>query len=173
MKCPTCSTVLVRVLYEGRPVFRCDTCFGYLVGQKRVDGLKASRGRPADELMKEAATEAQDDTESKVRCPRCRIAMAKRLLKEPASFHIDTCKSCELVWFDGGELARLQLAYEISPQGQEAAELQRRHREMTPEDRAEFEQNLANLPEAESPISGGFWDAVSTVGWRRRGRRGG
>jgi len=160
---------LVRVKYEGWPVFRCDTCFGYLVGQKRVDSFKASRSKEAGELMKEAAAEAQEDTESKVRCPRCRVAMDKKLLKEPASFHIDSCKSCEVVWFDGGELARLQLAYEISAKGQEAAEFQRRHQEMTPEERAEFEENLANLPDPETPLSPGALGKTVGKLWRTGG----
>ena len=65
-----------------------------------------------------------------------------------------------MIWFDGGELARLQLGHEIRPQAREVAELERRHREMSPERRAEFEKNLANLPESDSGLDASFHAAV-------------
>jgi len=160
MKCPACTAELVRVTYEGLPVFRCQQCCGYLVGRRRLEGIKRSRGKSVEELKQETLAESRADTEQRVRCPRCRVYMKKEFLKDPASFHIDTCASCELIWFDGGELARLQLAHEITPQAREAAEFQRRLREMSPEQRAQFEENLANLPEPESPLFGGFREAV-------------
>lgn len=158
--------------YEGLPVFRCDHCFGYLVGRQRMEGIRRIRKKSVEELKCETLAEIGEDTQQELRCPRCRGKMRKELLKEPMSFHIDTCGSCRLIWFDGGELARLQLDHEIRPQSKEAAELQRRHREMTPERRAEFEQNLAKLPEAESPWEQGFREAAfeALVG-RRRYRR--
>lgn len=160
MNCPSCAATLVRVTYEGLPVFRCEHCYGYLVGRGRTEGIKRSREKSVEQLKSEALCEGQSDTQERIRCPRCRGRMNKELLKEPASFHIDTCPSCEFIWFDGGELARLQLAHEIRPQAEEAAELQRRHREMSPEQRAEFERNLAKLPQPESPLSAGFREAV-------------
>jgi len=87
--------------------------------------------------------------------------MTKRFLADPALFHLDTCRRCEPVWFDGGELARLQLSYQISPQGKDAAELQRRWREMPPERREEFEQNLARLPVEEAAPFSAFEEALA------------
>ena len=146
MKCPTCDTELARVPYEGLYVLRCEGCFGYLVASRRVEGIKRARRKSIHELMEETTAEGQADSEHPLRCPRCRRKMEKRFLADPALFHLDTCHRCELVWFDGGELARLQLSHEISPRGKDAAELQRRWREMPPERREEFEQNLARLP---------------------------
>ncbi len=160
MKCPTCSDTLVRVKYEGFPVFRCESCFGYLVPVHRIDSFKRSRGKTIEQLKDETLGESRPDTEERIRCPRCKMVMKKEFFKDLASFHTDTCESCELIWFDGGELARLQLCYEMSPQGQDAAEFQRRLREMSPEAKAEFERNLANLPERESAVSGALRESL-------------
>jgi len=171
VKCPACTAELVRVTYEGLPVLRCEYCFGYLLGQKRMEGIQRTRRRSTDELEQEAVAENRGDSEQKIRCPRCRKKMRKEFLKEPASFHTDTCVNCQLIWFDGGELARLQLRHEIRPQAREAAELERRHREMSPERRAEFERNLAKLPEPESPLEAGFKEAVIEALFRSRRSR--
>ncbi len=165
MKCPVCSDELERVTYEGMSVQRCGQCRGVLAGRQRVEAIKRTREKPPKQLMDEAAREANADTEAKVRCPRCRAAMAKQRLPKPASFHIDTCAACKLIWFDGGELARLQLTYEISPQGREAAEFQRRLAEMTPEQKQEFEENLARLPDSLPGDSSGGDDVVWTLLW--------
>ena len=145
MKCPTCSSELKRILYEGLPVFRCMKCHGYLLGENRVEGVKRARKRTAEQLKRDVAAEAGSDTEETIRCPRCRRKMRKRFLKEPAALHLDVCPECEHVWFDGGELARMQLTHEISAQGRDAAEHRRRIEEMTPEAKAEFQRNLSKL----------------------------
>ena len=169
MKCPSCAGQLVRTTYEGLPVFRCDACFGYLMGQKRIDGIKRSRGKSVEQLKQETLSEIGEDTKTIVRCPRCRMKMKKQLLSEPVSLHVDWCKQCDLVWLDGGELARMQLGHEMTPQSRDAAEMQRRHKEMDPERRREFEENLAKLPEQESLVLGALKEALTTR--RRRGWR--
>ncbi|MEE8452517.1 MAG: zf-TFIIB domain-containing protein [Thermoguttaceae bacterium] len=169
MNCPSCAAQLVRTTYEGLPVFRCDECSGYLLGRKRVDGIKRSRGKSVEQLKEETLGESQEDTKTLVRCPRCRMKMKKDLLPEPVSLHVDRCGQCDLIWLDGGELARVQLGHEMTPQGRDAAEMQRRHKEMDPERRREFEENLAKLPERESLVLGALKEALTTR--RRRGWR--
>jgi Zn-finger nucleic acid-binding protein len=78
--------------------------------------------------------------------------MKKRFIEAPASLHVDSCSDCKVGWFDGGELARLQLTYEISPQARYSAEFKRRHEEMTPERKAEFEENLQKLNSEEENL---------------------
>jgi len=151
---------LTRVKYQGFPVFRCDQCCGYLVSRQRMESLKHLWRRPLEQLKQEVLSETQEDAEMPVRCPICRARMSKHWVKPPASFHLDSCQACHVVWLDGGELARLQLAQRASWQGCEAAELQRRWREMSPQRRAEFERNLARLPESlpEHDTAEGGWE---------------
>jgi len=169
MKCPSCAGQLVRTTYEGLPVFRCDECFGYLLGQKRVDGIKRSRDKSVEQLKEETLSESREDTKTIVRCPRCRMKMKKEFLAEPVFLHVDRCKPCDLVWLDGGELARIQLGHEMTPQSRDAAEMQRRLKEMDPQRRQEFEENLAKLPEPESFVLGALKEALThgcRRGWR-------
>jgi len=82
--------------------------------------------------------------------------MVEEYRKHPVPLHIDTCSDCDLVWFDPGELARMQIGYEATAQAKETAELQHRARNMTPEERTQFERNLANLPEGTATLASAF-----------------
>jgi len=166
MKCPVCSAELKRVLYEGFAVFHCLACHGYLMAERRVESIQRTRRRTIEELKRETLAEAQPDSTAALGCPRCGRKMEKRLIKEPVSLHVDTCRPCEFVWLDGGELARLQLGHEISDQAQEAAEFQRRLRAMTPEARAEFERNLKNLKAEDWSIGSVLVEAFFESLWR-------
>ncbi len=165
MKCPRCSTELTRVRYEGFPAFRCEQCYGYLVGRERLETIKHVQTRPVQQLKQEVLGESQGDSQDELRCPGCRGKMQKQFVQPPASIHVDLCTACRLVWLDGGELARLQLSHRISPQGLEEAELRRRYREMSPARRAQLEQNIASLPEslpdeADSDSWGNAWSIL-------------
>ena len=146
-KCPVCRDVpLVRVAYEGFPVFKCPDCKGYLVEQRRVRSIERARGHGTEELVREAKEERQADSQEVRLCPRCHQRMQKRALPAPASCRVDVCESCRMVWFDGGELARLQLWYESTAKGRDEAALRERLKGMSPQRRAEFERNLKKLP---------------------------
>jgi Zn-finger nucleic acid-binding protein len=121
-----------------------------------MESVRRAQATSVSQLQDEVLAERRDDTDDPLKCPRCCAAMQKEFIEEPASFFIDTCRTCELVWFDGGELARLQLSYEISPKGREAAEFQRRLREMTVEEREQFERNLTLLPKGDASVLSGF-----------------
>ena len=154
MKCPVCAQRLARVAYEEFRVSHCPHCRGYLLTVERLAAIKRKGMRSLDDLKREAMEEMGDDTLDRIRCPECRHKMDKKLLPPPAEFHIDRCQDCSLIWFDGGELALYQLHYQASPQGREAEELRRRHAEMSPQRRLEFEERLANMPRADSPFEG-------------------
>ncbi len=172
MKCPVCGSELKRLMYEGFAVFRCMGCHGYLLSDRRVENIKRSNKRAVELLKREVSEESGADTLEEIRCPRCRRKMQKKFIAAPASLHVDLCGDCEMSWFDGGELARLQLTHEISPGGRDAAEFRRRHEEMTPQRRAEFERNLQKLDSGEQmlgPIFGEtFFQALLTLMSGRR-----
>jgi Zn-finger nucleic acid-binding protein len=174
MQCPTCSTELQRSQYEGLPIFHCAACHGHLVATRRAADIARSHEKSPEALRQEALLEAAPDSADVLRCPRCRRQMAKEFLRGTDSFHIDKCRECQLIWFDGGELAKWQLAYEATDQGQEAATLRKRHEQMDPAAKREFEENLARLPESESPLEAAvgeaFWQSFGKLLWALFGR---
>jgi Zn-finger nucleic acid-binding protein len=124
----------------------------------RLESIKRVTRTPTDELAQEAAAFAGDTTD-RVQCPRCRVRMRKEELDVPGTgLHTDVCDSCRLVWFDGGELALLQLAYEQSAEFHNVDELRQRMRELeaSPERKAAFEAALAKLPESQFTLESAF-----------------
>ncbi len=156
MKCPVCSASLRASRYEGLPVFTCDACSGYLVATRRVTDIKRRRMTTKAELIEEAAIDGETDSKDRLRCPRCKGWMQKQSWAEHPSFHLDVCQNCDFVWFDTGELARLQLDFELSDRGQEAARFQDRLKNMTPAEKEEFESALAELPEGDATLASAF-----------------
>jgi len=69
------------------------------------------------------------------------------------SFSLDLCRDCNVVWFDGGELARMQIQYEKSAQALEAYAFQQREETRTEEEQKELEQAFAELPKWQSGLS--------------------
>jgi len=86
--------------------------------------------------------------------------MDKEHWKWADSFCIDKCRDCEVVWFDAGQLARLQLEHEATPRAREASRLQNRHREMTLEEKEQFEHHLACLPEGDATLASAFGEGL-------------
>jgi Zn-finger nucleic acid-binding protein len=157
MKCPLCRQPFIRVRRVNFSVRHCPQCLGYLVDYDRLATIKRSTERSVEELMQEAEATAGIDSLERLRCPQCLEFMRKQLIPPPAEFHIDLCRACNLTWFDGGELASYILHYRISDQGREAEELRRRHEQMSPQRRAEFQQQLDQLPSSgDNPLDGRF-----------------
>jgi Zn-finger nucleic acid-binding protein len=157
MKCPVCSVLMTRVKYSGRPVFQCERCRGHATTEDRLAVILRSAERSVRELKEEVLSAAgTPDSEGRLRCPKCRMPMEKEFREDPALLHVDCCGRCSLVWLDAGELARCQLARRMDPQMQEALEMQRRYREMSPERRQALEEAIEKLPEPENPVAGGL-----------------
>ena len=149
MQCPNCESPLQREVYEDVPVLQCPKCHGYLIEQRRLQLIKLSRERTQDLLAKESATQGADDTLQQVRCPRCkvqRMSKQKVYMDDGSHFFLDVCDECHSVWFDGGELAKLQLDYEASAQALEAFAFEQRARERTPEEEKAFEEQVHKIP---------------------------
>ena len=145
MKCPVCNTELKRILYEGMPVFRCFGCAGYLMQEKRLESIRRIPGTSIELLKQEVIDEYHPDTIEKIKCPRCFYPMRKVKVPPPASLMIDVCGDCGNVWLDGGELARIQLAYESSACGREHSEFRRRYEALTPEEKELLQRRINRL----------------------------
>ena len=111
MNCPVCNTTLARVKYEGFAVRQCCTCRGYMVSMKHLALIRSTDEKTVEELMQEVAGETGRDNDETLRCPQCAKPMQRSRVPDPGSFDVDRCKRCQLVWLDGGELARYQLTW--------------------------------------------------------------
>ena len=154
-KCPACTFDLTQRAYEGFRILQCGQCFGHLVPVQRFEAIKRLEGKSLDELKDEVDSSLHEDCASHVKCPRCYRRMDKQTVDLPlVDFQTDLWRTWQLVWLDGGELALVQLAYQIRNNFIDAQELKRRMNELeaTPDRKAQFEQNLANLPKAQNPL---------------------
>ena len=150
MKCPVCkSEKLVNTQYESVPVKSCAVCEGQLVRTSRLTAIKTKREKSDEEFLNELASPNANDTEKVIFCPSCLRRMTRR--KESVGkqrFFVDECTKCECVWFDAGELAKIQLHYEESEQGTEMLRFHERLTNMTQEERAELDERISKLPKA-------------------------
>ncbi len=154
--CPVCGIELTRTKYEGFPVWECAKCCGRLAARSRVKAIERTRRKGREELVREAVGEKGADTTHELRCPKCHGPMRREPLHRYLDVRVDVCRSCDVIWFDGGELALLQLAYEATPGALRDAEFRERIETMSPERRARFEDNLRRLEAGPSDLGDAF-----------------
>lgn len=114
--------------------------------QKRLDSIRRIPSMSIELLKQEVVTESKADTTAKIKCPHCFYPMEKVRLESPASLTIDVCGDCNHIWLDGGELARIQLAYECSNFGRDQIELRHRYESLTPEEKEALQRRIDKLP---------------------------
>jgi len=156
MNCPTCEAELSRTTYENQAVFQCAQCGGYLVDRQDMVVIKKYQGQTREELEAELAKHPGRERGETVKCPKCRARrMDKRNMHVGNSerIQLDLCPSCDVVWFDAGELARMQLHYEQSVQAVQSLAQRDADEIDDPARQAEFEKNLAALPKTQSGVS--------------------
>lgn len=151
MDCPVCDRELHRDRYEGVSIFRCDECHGVFAEERRIQQIKILHEHSHSDLEHEAESEAMPDTEGRLRCPKCFRYMVKANVHlddddRNDSFQIDICHDCDSIWFDGGELARLQLEFEHSAQAVEAWRLRKLAGQRTPAEEKHLEEEIAHAP---------------------------
>ena len=155
--CPTCKVELVNEAYEGHQIFQCPDCLGYLMKRQRMAQIQSTRETSSEQLESHAADRAAADRTDLMRCPRCRVQrMNKQKIlfdKRPdESFQIDVCSKCQMVWFDGGELAKFQLDYESSAKAIDQLERQQLAQSLDGERKEELEQRIAAMPMASNGL---------------------
>ncbi len=167
MKCPICKLDLVRGKYIGATVHECMGCQGALLVTARADRIERRVNKNVAQLVREIATTTAGDTQETVRCPRCRAEMAKRPIRQ-LGLSVDDCQQCGMSWFDGGELAALQLLFESKPQTVELNRMRERLEQMTEEERLEYEANIRRLTDLGSPVGQAFREAAFELSVRFR-----
>ena len=168
MKCPACKVELERETYEDRPVFHCQQCRGYLVNHTQLRFIKGSRQRNEESLEQDAVRQSGTQGQEPVRCPKCLAATMNKKRMDMTHlggkpFQVDVCKACRLIWFDGGELAKLQLNYELSDKAIEELEMQVQAASRTPQEQAEFERTLADVPHSQTGVLGTSMESIWAV----------
>ncbi len=178
--CPLCKVLLERIRYEGFPVHKCPSCHGALLENKRIEHIKRKMDRSLDELVGESNAERANNTVKPIRCPRCHNTMQKHEASadDMASFKVglepfcvDVCTQCDITWLDGGELAKMQIDYEASPKGREAAKHYVSYDELDAAGKAKFVRTIAGAtPDSAAQGVNAFASAISHVlyGMRRR-----
>ncbi len=163
--CPICNIELLWANYEGVRVMSCRKCYGYLVDINALKRIKRVEQASPGQLASEADTESSNNSEYEIRCPRCLITMRKITESFPElEVKLDYCKSCSLIWFDGGELAKLQQGYETTAKAMQIRAIRQRSMafEADPERKAKFAENVAQAPDGpESLLSAGMGRGVS------------
>jgi len=169
--CPLCGIPLQRVRYEGFPIHRCPGCNGVLIENARIGQITRKMDATVEEIMAEANAGRGGDTLREIRCPRCRFAMRKdRAFANDAAtkkagldaFGVDVCDQCGVTWLDGGELAKIQLNYELSPAGLESRRHYVNYDKLDPAQKEEFIRALAgSVPDVASSYAEAFADAVA------------
>ena len=153
--CPLCALPLEPVAYTGFGVLHCRQCRGHLVDTSRLASIKSVAGKSQAELKDEVTGGYHSDHAGPVKCPTCRMPMRKQPVPLPGlTLQLDVCKTCSLIWLDGGELALVQLDHRTTPAFRDAQQMKQRMAalEADPERKAAFEENLANLPDEADPL---------------------
>ena len=169
MNCPACQNELVRGKYAGANVRECTECGGALLATSRARKIERRVNKDIDQLKQELESSQPDDIQDSIRCPSCRARMRKRLIRM-FDFFVDDCSQCEMSWFDGGELAALQLLFEVKPQTVELNAMRDRLKNMTEDERKEYEANIAKLQDLGSPMGQAIRGASFELAikyWRR------
>ena len=111
MKCPGCGRTLGRRPFRDRIRFSCGTCGGSLVAVGVLRSLCRSQ-EFVNRLWKSSATAPSAPGK---KCPCCNQTMRRCFLagdNGDVTLELDLCRSCQMVWFDPGELSQVALTEE-------------------------------------------------------------
>ena len=153
-KCPVCNNViLTQVEYEGFRILQCKDCYGYLVPKRRMEFIKRTVDKSQEDLMEDVSAEFKGSSSERLRCPKCFQKMTKHRIKmRLLDIQADVCESCDLIWFEGGKLALLKLAYMGTEKFSNAQDIKQRLEgvDASPERKAMYKANLSQLPREKS-----------------------
>ena len=108
LPCPLCAAPLAKSLLDDTHVIEhCEKCRGVLLERAvfamAVNGRRARAAGPGVPL----AEIDRREFHRRVTCSKCRTAMDVHPYYGPGNVVIDTCRKCDLVWLDFGELQQI------------------------------------------------------------------
>ncbi len=121
--CPQCNQPLGEILYEGAPVFRCHFCGGVFANRDVVPRIIIREDfafNPSIERLAEIVLKTYSQgikagnfkVVYKLDCPKCKGKMVRGFFSYGYPIEVDSCQSCQYVWFDKDELETLQFLSE-------------------------------------------------------------
>ena len=108
--CERCDNAMQTVYYEGIAIKLCFNCKGIFLNKKKLEAIEESQ----EIRIPEDTPKPMNGPEVLRSCPTCSTVMAKRKHGKIRVTTVDYCEDCDGIWLDKGELASIQLGYEIA-----------------------------------------------------------
>jgi Zn-finger nucleic acid-binding protein len=106
--CPLCAAPLARSVIDGRHfVEHCERCRGVLMERAAFADVVTRRRAAAAGPATIPVPLDPKELRREVTCPRCRTRMDVHPYYGPGTVVIDTCRECDSVWLDSGELTQI------------------------------------------------------------------
>lgn len=119
MQCPTCSTTLTTIDYEGIKIETCPGCEGQWLDAGELGHIARAREVRFDEEERRAIAAACKITpvvlehhDRDLACPRCGGRTDAINYGGDSGIIIDKCPACVGIWLDAGELEKIQMLVE-------------------------------------------------------------
>jgi Zn-finger nucleic acid-binding protein len=112
MDCPRCKSPLTQGNDDEQIAMRCNQCSGVMIKQRNL--FKVIQKLSDDHILgnyTHGPTEASQHNEPVGSCPECSTTMEHYGYMENKNVMIDVCPSCNWLWADPQELARMTLTY--------------------------------------------------------------
>lgn len=120
MDCPKCAVPLEVVNYEGVQVDRCKQCKGVWLDDGEIVKIVQTKQQTFDknlitETLGQGFAGIPDHQQQKaVNCPKCQSPMKPVNYDYSSGIILDRCPQGHGIWFDGGELEKVQIVREQS-----------------------------------------------------------
>lgn len=118
MKCPRCSSVLEIRSRESASITTCPSCKGLWVGTEQIKAmLKNHETTFSPELIKKTISESNPkiplaEQQNLIACPTCSVNMHALNYNYSSGVIVNVCSSGHGIWFDPGELERVEIFME-------------------------------------------------------------
>jgi Zn-finger nucleic acid-binding protein len=115
MKCPSCAGAMNVKIYEGVSIDVCGACQGTWLDWGKLGGIVENRDETFDYEERIAHLNAKgEDRNSKqsINCPHCSQVMERFEYAVNSGVILDRCPKMDGLWFDPGELEKIQIVME-------------------------------------------------------------
>jgi Zn-finger nucleic acid-binding protein len=119
MNCPTCTSTLRTLSYEGVSIETCDGCGGeFVAGQDMARIIKVRDERFTEPMRSALAARgpvfgvADADATTRFCCPSCKVPMNPINYAGDSGVVVDRCGGCGGMWLEHSELEKVQILLE-------------------------------------------------------------
>ncbi len=119
MLCPTCSSTLRPIEYEGQDFHSCDSCGGEFIGPGELRAVVSCRHEQFDDALRSEMSRRTPayglpagERDRQLACPGCGEEMRAINYGGDSGVYLDRCESCAGLWLERGELEKAQALME-------------------------------------------------------------